>query len=35
LILTVVLGWGAHKLPAAPVERFFRLTYIIVRELTL
>ncbi len=24
LFLTIVLGWGAHRFPAAPVERFFR-----------
>jgi PiT family inorganic phosphate transporter len=24
LVLTVVLGWTTHRLPAAPVERFFR-----------
>jgi PiT family inorganic phosphate transporter len=24
LLLTVVLGWGFHRLPAAPVERLFR-----------
>jgi inorganic phosphate transporter, PiT family len=24
LLLTLVLGWGTYRLPAAPVERFFR-----------
>jgi PiT family inorganic phosphate transporter len=24
LVLTIVLGWATHRLPAAPVERFFR-----------
>jgi len=24
LLLTIVLGWSTHRLPAAPVERFFR-----------
>ena len=24
LTLTLILGWGTHRLPAAPVERFFR-----------
>jgi PiT family inorganic phosphate transporter len=24
LLLTLILGWGFHRMPAAPVERFFR-----------
>jgi PiT family inorganic phosphate transporter len=24
LLLTILLGWGFHRMPAAPVERFFR-----------